>query len=499
MVQVPALALQVFVLFYPFFFFKIQPIKSNNLSNQIGIYREPLNKKKYCGKKFFSITTRMKRVKPTELPSLELSPIDDKTLTICKGILDDIKATPLETLLNLGKKFKEIPDDATSVVVEPNLLEEAFNSLPPSEQNLLVKTANQIHTFAAKQKSSIQDFTTTQNGVKMGQRIIPVATAGCYAPGGRYPLPSSVLMTMITAKVAGVSNIVLASPKCSTNNILLAAAHAATISKSLSNDIEESVGQINCTVLSVGGPHSIFGMALGVDGVIPKCDVIVGPGNQYVTAAKQLMSNVHCRIDMLAGPSECLVLADESAEGYEDIIAADLLAQAEHDVVALPILVTSSEKVLQKVNVEVENQLKDLSTKDVAEISVRKGLAVKCDSLEEMIETSESLAPEHLELFLADEVLEKTKLKLKNYGGLFVGKKSAEVFGDYGVGPNHTLPTSGTGRYIGGLSVFNFLKMNTWIEVDQVTKELVEDCAQLARLEGLEGHARAAEKRKKFL
>lgn len=309
--------------------------------------------------------------------------------------------------------------------------------------------------------------------------------AGCYAPGGRYPLPSSVLMTAVTARAAGCSTVVLASPKPAP--ITLAAAHIAGVD----------------AFLCVGGAQAVATMAYGLDAVaadgttvkIPACDVICGPGNQWVTAAKSIVSG-KCGIDMLAGPSEVLVICDETADAK--IVAADLIAQAEHDVVARAILLSTSAETIDQVDKEVLEQVTALPepNRSTAMEALKQSFAVLCESMEQCIAISDDIAPEHLEIQTKDSQAVATLCG--NYGGLFVGTNAAEVLGDYGAGPNHTLPTGGTGRYTGGLSVFNFLRIRTWMRVDDPAEAqgMVSESVVMARLEGLEGHARAAEARK---
>lgn len=293
----------------------------------------------------------------------------------------------------------------------------------------------------------------------------------------QYPLPSSVLMTAVTARVAGVKNVWVASPR--PVPVTVAAAYVAGAD----------------ALLAVGGAQAIAALAYGV-GSVPPCDVIVGPGNRWVTAAKALVSG-RCAIDMLAGPSECLVLADDTADAAT--VAADLLAQAEHDTDALPILVTVDEAVVPAVEAELTRQLATLPTGDTARVAVSRGYAVVCASIDEAVTACDTVAPEHLEVMTRDA--EAVGKRLNNYGGLFVGSISAEVFGDYGAGPNHVLPTVSTARYTGGLSVFTFLRVRTYLRLDEGPDAaagvagLVADSAALARLEGLEGHARAAEQR----
>jgi histidinol dehydrogenase len=305
--------------------------------------------------------------------------------------------------------------------------------------------------------------------------------AGCYAPGGRYPLPSSVIMTAVTARAAGCQTVVLASPRPAP--ITMAAAHLSNVD----------------LFLCVGGAQAIATMAYGVTDhetvKVPRCDVICGPGNKWVTAAKSIV-NGKCGIDMLAGPSEVLVICDDTANAA--IVAADLIAQAEHDVVARAILLCTSPELIDQIDDQVAVQIAALPepNQSTAREALTQSFAVHCDSLEQCIALSDNLAPEHLEIQTRNSA-EVAKL-CKNYGGLFVGEHAAEVLGDYGAGPNHTLPTGGTSRYTGGLSVFNFLRIRTWMRVDNAaaSQGMVQDSIVMARLEGLEGHARAAEARK---
>jgi histidinol dehydrogenase len=284
-------------------------------------------------------------------------------------------------------------------------------------------------------------------------------------------------MTAVTARAAGCQTVILASPKPAP--ITLAAAHIAGVD----------------TMMRLGGAQAIATMAYGIqDDRIPSCDVIVGPGNKWVTAAKSIV-NGHCGIDMLAGPSEVLVICDDTADA--EIVAADLIAQAEHDVVARAILVSTSEAMIEAIDDEVAKQLASLPepNQSTAREAMKLSFAVLCDSMDQCIQISDDIAPEHLEIQTADSW--SVAQACSNYGGLFIGKDAAEVLGDYGAGPNHTLPTGGTGRYTGGLSVFNFLRIRTWMRIDNSleSQPMVDDSITMARLEGLEGHARAAEAR----
>lgn len=403
--------------------------------------------------------------------------VDAKTLSQAKEIVEDVRKRGRTGLIYHAVRLKDLVNEKQSFVVERAELRRAFQEMPPNERKALERMASRIRAFATAQRAGLRDVTVKIPGGRAGHRVTAVETAGCYAPGGRYPLPSSVLMTAITARVAGVRKVWVASPRPA--RATLAAAYIAGVDG----------------FVRVGGAQAIAALAYGIDGAIPAADVIVGPGNRWVTAAKQLVSG-RVGIDMLAGPSECLVVADKTAKA--DVIAADLLAQAEHDSDARPILVAcgdGADKLVRDVNVCLANQLRTLPTSGTArEALVRAGLAVVTKDVQEALAVTDMIAPEHLEVMTRNA--EDVSKRLKNYGGLFVGTQSAEVMGDYGAGPNHVLPTGGTGKYTGGLSVFTFLAIRTWMTLDardaDGMEELAGDAVTVARMEGLEGHARAA-------
>ncbi|MBN2802035.1 MAG: histidinol dehydrogenase [Deltaproteobacteria bacterium] len=399
-------------------------------------------------------------------------PVDDEAEKIAAGIISDVKKRGEDALYEYCVKFGDI-EKGDSLIIPRSELEKAAGEIPSDHLELLKKTAKRVEIFAQAQRNSIKDALVAIPGGFAGHQVAPVERACCYAPGGRFPLPSSVIMTAVTAKVAGVKEIYVASPK--PVPLTLAAAFVSGADY----------------LVAAGGAQAIAAFAYGA-GDIPVCDVIVGPGNRFVTAAKKLVFG-NVSIDMLAGPSELTVLADKTAS--PDVIAADLLAQAEHDVVAVPVLVTDSKELIDAVNLELKIQLEQLKTFETASKSLENGFAVLVDSIEEGIDICDRLAPEHLEVFTVNA--KSVAEKCNNYGGLFIGQGSAEVLGDYGAGPNHTLPTGGTARYTGGLSVFNFLRIRTWIRIDDSSKakDLVSDCAKLAELEGLDGHAKSALKR----
>ena len=341
------------------------------------------------------------------------------------------------------------------------------------EREVLQRVAERIRAFALAQRGCLNDLTLSVPGGEAGHTCIPVRSAGCYAPGGRFPLPSSVLMTAVTARAAGVERVWVASPR-PTDATLAAAAIAGADG-----------------LRAIGGVQGVAALARGLLGV-PEggCDMIVGPGNRWVTAAKLLISG-EVGIDMLAGPSELVVLADETADAR--VVAADLLAQAEHDDDAIPILISTSTTLIAGVVDELQRQLTTLPTHATARGALRNGYAVVASSMEQAAALSDDIGPEHLEIHARDA--QRIASGIRNAGAVFIGAGAAEVLGDYGAGPNHVLPTGGTSRFRAGLSVFTFLRARTWIRIDEVARAapILEDAAALARMEMLEGHARSAE------
>jgi histidinol dehydrogenase len=352
-------------------------------------------------------------------------------------------------------------------------LDQALTRLAAGNRARLERVAGRIRTFAEAQCQALCPVTVPVPGGVAEHRIAPVERAGCYAPGGRYPLPSSVLMTTVTARVAGVPDVWVASPK---PQLLTLAAAAVAGADGL---------------VAAGGAHAIAALAYGAGPIAPR-DVIVGPGNHYVTAAKQLVAGT-VRIDLLAGPSELTVFADDTADPGS--VAADLLAQAEHDPDAVPMLVTLAPTLLDRVEEELARQLRDLPTAGTARAALANGGVIVVRSMADGVAACDAIAPEHLHLDLRDAVA--VAPRLAHYGALFIGAGAGEVLGDYGAGPNHVLPTGGTARSTGGLSVYTFLRVRTWLRIDDcaAARPLIEDGIWLGRAEGLEAHARAAERR----
>lgn len=415
----------------------------------------------------------LRRTTPEALPARGSGAVDGATIVAAQSIVDDVRDNGEPALRAWALKLGDLVEGAP-LVYDKAALKAAFEGVPAADQALLLRTAERVRTFAEAQRVSLRDVVVQIPGGQAGHTVAPVERAGCYAPGGRFPLPSSVLMTAVTARTAGVDEVWVASPR--PVPMTLAAAHAAGAD----------------ALLAVGGAQAIAALAYGA-GVVPACDVVVGPGNRWVTAAKKIVSG-DVGIDMLAGPSELVVLADAAADAA--IIAADLLAQAEHDPDAVPILVTTDAALATRVDAALEAQLATLPTAATAREALKNGCAVIAATLDDAIMACNCLAPEHLEVQLVDAWA--TAPKLRHYGGLFVGGHAAEVLGDYGAGPNHVLPTGRTARYVGGLSVMTFLRVRTWMEITsrEAARELVDDAAALARHEGLEAHARAADRRK---
>jgi phosphoribosyl-ATP pyrophosphohydrolase/phosphoribosyl-AMP cyclohydrolase/histidinol dehydrogenase len=391
--------------------------------------------------------------------------LDPATLEEASRIVEDVRRSGEIAIRHHSEELGDL-GPGERIAFERSDLERAVDELDPPSQDLLERVAGRISDFAQRQRECLTDLTMVVPGGRGGHRWLPVETAGAYAPGGRHPLPSSVLMTVIPARVADVAQVWVASPRPTLVTMAAAGIAGAT------------------GLLAIGGAQAIAALAFGT--LSPASELIVGPGNRWVTAAKKHLYG-EVGVDGLAGPSEILVIADEAASS--DLVAADLIAQAEHDTDAMPILVTWSEAVADAVDEALAGQLADLPTSGTASAALENGICVLVDSADEAIEISDHIAPEHLALHVADPMT--VAERLRSYGSLFVGRGSAEAFADYGAGPNHVLPTGGGARYQSGLSVSTFLRSPTWLELDDPSS-LVEDTTLLARLEGLEGHARAA-------
>lgn len=406
---------------------------------------------------------------------------DKKKLTQTVGdMIDDVKKRKDEALKEYSQRFDG--SKRTSFLVTKEEIREAYDQLTEQEIQDLKKAAEHIRAFARAQRETIKPLEnfSPAPGIFLGHRIIPVKSCCCYVPGGNYPLYSTALMLVIPAKAAGVERVAACSPVMKgtdrINPKTLAAMDIAGADE----------------IYAVGGAQAIAAFSYGTEEIRP-VDMIVGPGNQYVTEAKRQCYG-QVGIDFVAGPSEVLVIADGS--GTPEIVAADLLAQSEHDPNAKGMLITTDEKFGQAVIQAVEKELSWLPTASIAEKSWETyGEVVLADSLEEALQIANDYAPEHLELNVQEP--EALKEQLYNYGSLFMGENTAEVFGDYASGTNHTLPTLRAARYTGGVWVGTFLKTCTH---QSMTQEAMRDLAPLvermAQGEGLMGHAQAAKARR---
>lgn len=398
--------------------------------------------------------------------------VDAEALAAATPIVAAVRISGEAAVRAYAERFGEVVPGGPLWHDRATLLQ-ALACLRTDDRARLERVAERIRVFAEAQRCALAAVTVPLPGGAAGQWVTAVERAGCYAPGGRYPLPSSVLMTAVTARAAGVREVWVASPK--PTPVTLAAAALAGADG----------------LLAAGGAHAIAALAYGAGPIAP-CDVIVGPGNRYVTAAKHLVAG-STAIDLLAGPSELVVLADGAAA--PERIAADLLAQAEHDPAAVPLLVTTDPGLAEKVEVELQRQLSELPTAEVARAAFANGGVIVVANVAEGIAVCDAIAPEHLQLELRDAAA--VAPRLSHYGALFLGTLGAEVLGDYGAGPNHVLPTGGTARARGGLSVYTFLRVRTWLRLDDgaAARPLIEDAVWFSRAEGLEAHARAAERR----
>ena len=421
----------------------------------------------------------MKTITLEQLPTTFFQYQEDETLAGISDIIRDVKVRGDEALRKYTEKFDGVKLDKFRV--EPEEIQQAMSTIATETMAALRAAAENIRKFAELQRAQLQDFETELNpGVFTGQRVLPLARVGVYVPGGNFPLISTLLMGAIPAKVAGVPEICVVSPPTYNGTIhpaILAAAKVAGITE----------------IYRVGGAQAIAALTYGTASIRP-VDKIVGPGNKFVAQAKREVFGA-VSIDMIAGPTEIMIIADDSADA--EILSADLLAQAEHDVEARPVLVTTSAALGEAVQQAVYRQLQTLSTRATAAESIkRNGLIILVKNLDEAAEVANRKAPEHLEIQVQNAALFSEKLV--NYGSLFIGENSAEVLGDYAAGINHTLPTNTTARYRGGLSVHDFLKIHTTLRVlnDGITG-IGSIAKTLAEAEGLAGHANSIDVRLK--
>lgn len=410
------------------------------------------------------------------------------SIDVVRDVLNDVRANGDAAVQKYSKQFDVASPSALEIPqAELKAAAEKMQKENPDLYHALCYSRDLAVRFAKKQRESFDDFEVElEPGLFTGQKNIAVDRAGVYVPAGRFPLVSTMVMTVAPAVAAGVKEIILCTPprkhpsgedKAYADENIMAAAYICGVTKAF----------------ACGGSQAIGAMAFGTES-IPAVDVIVGPGNKFVAEAKKLVYGT-VGIDMVAGPTEVFIIADESAN--PEWVASDLLAQAEHDIVAQPVLALTDENLAKRVSEEIEKQLETLETANIARQSIDNyGRIIVCSSLEEAAELANKKAPEHIELAMeAGAVRDKIESLVHNYGSLFIGHGAAEVFGDYAAGLNHTLPTSGSARFTGGLSVRVFLKTVTTLRTD-ATKEGPVNSAKAAGIlgdaEGLAGHARAA-------
>lgn len=394
-------------------------------------------------------------------------------------IIDHVVTDRDAALMEYNKQFDQC--DRTALRISKQEIEAAYEQVSAEELSDIKKAAANIEAFAKAQREtvgSLKDFSPCP-GIKLGHRVIPVQSCCCYVPGGGYPLYSTALMLGIPARAAGVERVTACSP------VIKGTAHIHP--KTL---VAMDVAGID-EIYALGGAQAIAAFSYGTDQIKP-VDMIVGPGNHFVTEAKrQCYGKVG--IDFVAGPSEVLVIADGQAD--PEVIAADLLAQSEHDKAAKGLVVTTDEKLGEAIWEAVNRQLPMLDTEEIARSSWNDyGEILIAKDLSEAVDYANDYAPEHLEVNVAEAHIDEVVQALRNYGSLFIGGNTAEVFGDYASGTNHTLPTLGAARYTGGVWVGTFLKICTYQSMSkQAMMEIAPLVSNLARGEGLIGHARAAE------
>jgi len=398
---------------------------------------------------------------------------------IVGGIINEIKSDKNSALKTHISKFDNwTPESDSDLKIDTADMKKAYDELDAALKSALHLAYDRIKVYHEKQLPKSW-FDTESNGTILGQKVTPVDIAGLYIPGGKAAYPSSLLMNVIPAQVAGVEQIIVCTPTPDNepNALLLAACHLCGVSE----------------VYKVGGASAIAAMAYGTE-TIPKVDVITGPGNIFVaTAKKMVFGEVH--IDMIAGPSEIGVLADESANPNH--LAIDLLSQAEHDEMASSIMITPSLKLAEEVQIEIEQWLLKLPRQEIARKSIEeRGAIIVTESMEEAVKLMNEIAPEHLEV--ATNSPFELLPSIKHAGAIFLGHNTPEAIGDYVAGPNHTLPTGGTAKFYSPLGVENFMKKSSIISFSNAAiNEIGEACALIANTEGLTAHEQSVRVRMK--
>ena len=386
------------------------------------------------------------------------------------AIIEEVRNNRDQAVFNYTKQFDGADINAGNILVTEEEIAEAYEQVDTTLLAVIRKSLVNIKKYHEKQVQN--SWFTTEDGIILGQKVTALATVGVYVPGGKAVYPSSVLMNVLPAKVAGVDRIVMCTPPGKDGKV-----YPSTLVAAKEAGVDE--------IYKVGGAQAIAAMAFGTESV-PKVDKIVGPGNIYVALAKKAVFG-YVSIDSIAGPSEILVLADETANPR--YIAADLLSQAEHDEMASAILITTSQKLAEEVSAEIDQFVAELSRKEIIQKSLDNyGYILVADNMEEAIDTVNAIASEHMEIVTADPFHVMTKIR--NAGAIFIGEYSSEPLGDYFAGPNHVLPTNGTAKFFSALSVDDFIKKSSIISYSREALEKVhKDIEQFAECEKLTAHA----------
>ena len=386
------------------------------------------------------------------------------------AIIEEVRNNRDQAVFNYTKQFDGADINAGNILVTEEEIAEAYEQVDTTLRAVIRKSLVNIKKYHEKQVQN--SWFTTEDGIILGQKVTALATVGVYVPGGKAVYPSSVLMNVLPAKVAGVDRIVMCTPPGKDGKV-----YPSTLVAAKEAGVDE--------IYKVGGAQAIAAMAFGTESV-PKVDKIVGPGNIYVALAKKAVFG-YVSIDSIAGPSEILVLADETANPR--YVAADLLSQAEHDEMASAILITTSQKLAEKVSAEIDQFVAELSRKEIIQKSLDNyGYILVADNMEEAIDTVNAIASEHMEIVTADPFHVMTKIR--NAGAIFIGEYSSEPLGDYFAGPNHVLPTNGTAKFFSALSVDDFIKKSSIISYSREALEKVhKDIEQFAECEKLTAHA----------
>lgn len=386
------------------------------------------------------------------------------------AIIEEVRNNRDQAVFNYTKQFDGADINAGNILVTEEEIAEAYEQVDTTLLAVIRKSLVNIKKYHEKQVQN--SWFTTEDGIILGQKVTALATVGVYVPGGKAVYPSSVLMNVLPAKVAGVDRIVMCTPPGKDGKV-----YPSTLVAAKEAGVDE--------IYKVGGAQAIAAMAFGTESV-PKVDKIVGPGNIYVALAKKAVFG-YVSIDSIAGPSEILVLADETANPR--YVAADLLSQAEHDEMASAILITTSQKLAEEVCAEIDQFVAELSRKEIIQKSLDNyGYILVADNMEEAIDTVNAIASEHMEIVTADPFHVMTKIR--NAGAIFIGEYSSEPLGDYFAGPNHVLPTNGTAKFFSALSVDDFIKKSSIISYSREALEKVhKDIEQFAECEKLTAHA----------